>query len=108
MLRFFNKVCDNLPSIGGASGAIVDVTTRHTIFNDISEFLVYCGYCIVGALVGYAVKSILDLCNANRRIAKLKKFINDFDRKHEKQNKAKTQQQKLKLLEEENYYDVNE
>ena len=105
MLRFFNKVCDNLPSIGGASGAIADAATRHTIFNSLSEFGVYVGYCVVGGLVGYAVKSILDLCNTDRRIAKLKKFIYDFDEKAKRKHIA---QIKKNPEQDNNFYDVNE
>jgi hypothetical protein len=99
MTNLYCKISDNLPSIGGASGAIVDVTVRHNIFNSLSEFLVYIGYCIIGALVGYCVKSVLDICDADKQIKFLKDKIHQFDKKKERQEKASKYHEKLKLME---------
>jgi len=98
MNNFISKVTNNLPSVGGATGAIID--THYKVFHSLENILAYMGYCIIGALIGYIVKSLLDMFDADKRIKKLSHFITDFDKKKEKQEAAKKYHEKLALQEE--------
>ena len=80
---------NNLPTIGGASGAVIDAT-RHNIFNSLGDLLVYIGYAAIGALVGYGVKAILDIFNTDRKIANLRERLKKFDEDIKKKITKKT------------------
>jgi len=73
------NIIENLPVVGGMTGAIVDVT-KHSIVNNIEDILVYIGYVIIGALVGYAVKALLDIFEVDKKISKLKERLKKWDK----------------------------
>jgi hypothetical protein len=73
------NIIENLPVVGGMTGAIVDVT-KHSIVNNIEDILVYIGYVIIGALVGYAVKALLNIFEVDKKISKLKERLKKWDK----------------------------
>ena len=73
------NIIENLSVVGGMTGAIIDIT-KHSIVNNIEDILVYIGYVIIGALVGYAVKALLNIFEVDKKISKLKERLKKWDK----------------------------
>lgn len=74
MFRF--SFTDLFPVFGGAMGAAEGAENLPSI----QSIVVYIGMTILGALIGYAVKMILDLIVLKRKNSEMKRYLEDFDK----------------------------
>jgi phosphate/sulfate permease len=66
---------DIFPIIGAASGA-----TEANKMLEFKSIAVYILLTILGALVGYVIKSLLDLLELNKRILNLKTYLKNLNK----------------------------
>jgi hypothetical protein len=67
--------CTDLFPVAGAAGA----ASESARLLDVKGFLVYVGLTVLGALIGYVVKTALDLLELDKRVRKLRDKIKEFD-----------------------------
>jgi hypothetical protein len=78
------KCTDVFPVIGAIGGA-----NEASKLIDIKGFLLYIGMTILGALIGYGVKILLDMFELDSRVRKLKAKIKELELLRDKQDKLK-------------------
>ena len=71
---------DVFPVFGGAIGASQGADKIPSV----QSILIYIGMTILGALVGYAVKMILDMIVLKKKNTELKRYLEDFDKPKKK------------------------
>ena len=73
---------DIFPIAGGATGALGGAISEPSI--SFKAIIIYITLTIMGALIGYLVKTILDVFEIQKRIKNLKDQISNFKRNNKK------------------------
>lgn len=78
MFKF--SITDLFPVLGGAFGAAESADKLPSI----QSILIYIGMTILGALIGYVVKMILDMIVLKKKNEELKRYLENFDKPKKK------------------------
>jgi len=75
------KIINNLPIIGGAGGSVTGVIQEEIVRTNTITFeqvMIFICFTVIGAVVGYLIKTVLDMLEVDKKIKELKDKLTNF------------------------------